>query len=73
MFLHGGISYMSSSFSDHIAEALAMRKALSWLKEYRFSNVLVEIDALALIQVIPSVVDLTRNGDQFLKLNSGMQ
>lgn len=44
------------SFSPTLAEALSIREALSWLLSLHFSNIVIESDALVVIQALNNPV-----------------
>ena len=52
VFIQARLKSICGKFSLKLAEALAIREALSWLKRLQIDNVLVETDALVLVQDI---------------------
>lgn len=53
-FLAGCGGHLMHSIDPKIAEAMAFREALSWLKKRGVSNVFIELDSLSVVQAVQS-------------------
>lgn len=47
--MHGDMIYLDRKYLPLISEALALCKALTWLKEHGIHHIIVEYDALQLV------------------------
>lgn len=50
--MHGDMIYLDRKYLPLISEALALCKALTWLKEHGIHHIIVEYDALQLFQCL---------------------
>lgn len=57
--IHARTRYMSGMVSTTMAEVMAIKEALSWIKSKGWSKVVVESDCLAAIQAIRSKTPMT--------------
>lgn len=60
--------YLKAVFEPKIAEAMAMKEALCWLKEKQFDHVIIESDCLEFINALNDCVSLVSNA-ALTKLN----